>query len=203
MAAIFESPFGGGIDEYRGSVPCRQHGASCRRPGAPTGAGPGRGAGQGGGPAAGARAADGAGADRAVDGRGFLHRDRRLRTGAGGGRRQAPVRRRGDHRIRHDRRAPGLCLRPGRHRVRREHGRGLRREGRQGHGPGAEDRLPGHRAERLRRRPHPGGRGLARALRRVGAAQCGGVRGHPADLGDHGAVCGRSRVLMRRSPTSR
>jgi len=37
--------------------------------------------------------------------------------------------------------------------------RGLRREDRQDHGSRAEDRLPDHRDQRRRRRPHPGGRG--------------------------------------------
>ena len=76
-------------------------------------------------------------------------------------------------------------------------GRGVRREDRQGDGPGAQDRLPGDRHQRLRRRPDPGGRRLARPLRRDLLPQRDGVRRGPADLADHGAVRGRRRLLAR------
>ena len=87
----------------------------------------------------------------------------RHRSTAFGLEHEPAVRRRRGHRLRHRRRPPGVRVRPGLHRVRRLARRGVRREDRQGHGPGAEDRLPGHRHQRLRRRPHPGGRRLPRA----------------------------------------
>ena len=105
------------------------------------------------------------------------------------------VRRRRGHRLRHGRRPPGLRVRPGLHGLRRLAGRGVRREDRQGHGPRAEDRLPGHRHQRLRRRPHPGGRRLARPLRRDLLPQRDGLRRRPADLADHGPVRRRRRLL--------
>ncbi len=52
-----------------------------------------------------------------------------------------------------------------------------------------------HRPVRRRRRAHPGGRGGARRLRRGVPAQRAGLRRHPADLGHHGAVRGRRRLL--------
>ena len=55
------------------------------------------------------------------------------RHGPGG---QPPLHRRRRHRLRHHRRAPGLPVQPGLHRLRRRPGRGLRREDPQGHGPG-------------------------------------------------------------------
>ena len=53
---------------------------------------------------------------------------------------------------------PVCRLLAGLHHLRRLARRGLRREDRQGHGLRAEDRLPGHRHQRRRRRPYPGGR---------------------------------------------
>ena len=79
---------------------------------------------------------------------------------------EAPLRRRRGHRLRHHRRPPGVRVLPGLHGLRRLAGRGLRREDHQGHGPRDQDRLPDHRHQRGRRRPHPGGRGLARPVRR-------------------------------------
>ena len=67
--------------------------------------------------------------------------------------------RRRDHRLGHGRRPPGLPLLPGLHRLRRLAGRGLRREGPQGHGPGRQRGRPPRRPQRRRRGPHPGGRG--------------------------------------------
>ena len=58
-------------------------------------------------------------------------------------------RRRG-HGPRDDRRSPGLHLLPGLHRLRWLAGR----RDVQDHGPGGQDRLPGDRDQRLRRRPH-------------------------------------------------
>ena len=58
--------------------------------------------------------------------------------------------------------------------------RGPCREDLQGHGSGHEGRCPGHRHERLGRRAHPGGRGLAGRLCRGVPAQCDGQRGDPA-----------------------
>ena len=75
--------------------------------------------------------------------------------------------------------------------------RGVRGEGLQGHGPGREVRLPGHRDQRLGRRADPGGRRLARRLRGDLLAQRAGVGRRPADLARDGAVRGRRRLLAR------
>ena len=83
---------------------------------------------------------------------------------------QDPRRRRG-HRLRPDQRAADLPVRPGLHRVRRLAVRGLRRQDLQGDGPGAEGGRAGRRPERLGRRAHPGGRGVAGRLRRDLPAQ--------------------------------
>ena len=85
--------------------------------------------------------------------------------------RQPPARRRRDHRPRHDRRPPGLRLQPGLHRLRRLAGRGDGREDLQGHGSRGAHRLPADRHQRLGRRADPGGRRLARRLRRGLLAQ--------------------------------
>ena len=108
---------------------------------------------------------------------------------------QPPVRRCGGHRPRHDRRAPGVRVQPGLHRVRRLAGRGDGREDVQDHGSGGQDRLPGDRDQRLRRRADPGGRRLARRLRRRVPAQRPLQRRDPADQPDHGAVRRRRRLL--------
>ena len=92
---------------------------------------------------------------------------------------------------------PVCVFSPGLHGLRRLARRGLRREDRQGHGPRAEDRLPGHRHQRLRRRPHPGGRRLARPVRRDLPPQRPRLRRHPADLADHGPVRRRRGLLPR------
>ena len=68
-------------------------------------------------------------------------------------------------------------------------------EDRQGPGHGAEDARPDHRHLRCRRRAHPGGRGRARRLRRGVPPQRHGLGRDPADLGHHGAVRGRRRLL--------
>ncbi len=57
---------------------------------------------------------------------------------------------------------------------------------------------PGHRPQRLGRRAHPGGRRLARRLRRGVPAQRAGLGRGPADLGDHGPVRRRRRLFARR-----
>ena len=62
-------------------------------------------------------------------------------------------------------------VQPGLHRLRRLARRGDGREDVQAHGPRGQDRLPGDRHQRLRRRAHPGGRRLARRLRRRVRAQ--------------------------------
>ena len=72
----------------------------------------------------------------------------------------------------------------------------------QGHGPRDEERRARRRPQRLGRRAHPGGRRLARRLRRHLPAQHARLGRRAADLGDHGAVRGRRRLLARRSPTS-
>ena len=115
---------------------------------------------------------------------------RRLRHAA-----QPALGRRRGHRPRHDRRPPGVRLLAGLHRLRRLARRGDGREDGQGDGPGGQDRLPGHRHQRLRRGAHPGGRRLARRLRRRVRAQRPVLGRDPADLADHGAVRGRRRLL--------
>ena len=72
---------------------------------------------------------------------------------------------------------------------------GVRREDLQGHGPGAQVRLPRDRHQRLGRRAHPGRRRLARRLRRDLLAQRPGLRRDPADLADHGPLRRRRRLL--------
>ena len=92
---------------------------------------------------------------------------------------------------------PGRDLLPGRHRVRRQPRRGLRREDRQGPRLRDDERLPGHRHQRGRRRAHPGGRGLPRPLRRDLPAQRARLRRHPADLAGDGPGRRRARLLPR------
>ena len=124
-------------------------------------------------------------ADRAALRRGLLRRARRAGPAPVDGVRpgeEAPLRRRRGHRLRHHRRPPGVRVLPGLHGLRRLAGRGLRREDHQGDGPRHQDRLPDHRHQRGRRRPDPGGRGLARPLRRDLQAQRARLRRHPADL---------------------
>ncbi len=118
------------------------------------------------------------------------HRAIRLRD-----RGQPALRRRRGDRLRHRGRPSGLRVQPGLHGVRRLARRGLRREDRQDHGSRAEDRLPDHRHQRRRRRPHPGGRGGARPVRRDLLPQRDGLRRHPADLADHGPVRRRRGLL--------
>ena len=77
---------------------------------------------------------------------------------------------------------------PGLHGLRRIAVGGVRREDLQGHGPGDEGRRADHRPQRFRRRADPGGRRLARRLRRHLPAQRPGLRRRPADLGDPGSV---------------
>ena len=108
---------------------------------------------------------------------------------------QPALRRRRRHRVRHRGRTADLRVQPGFHRVRRVARRGLRREDRQDHGSRAEDRLPGRRDQRRRRRPDPGRGGRARPVRRDFLPQRDGLRRHPADLADHGPVRGRGGLL--------
>ena len=74
----------------------------------------------------------------------------------------------------------------------------LRREDLQGDGPRREGRRAVHRPERRRGRAHPGGRRLARRLRRRLHAQRARVRRDPADLGDHGPLRRAARSTRRR-----
>ena len=120
------------------------------------------------------------------------HRTHRLRHAE-----EPPVGRRGRHRPRHDRRPPRVRLLAGLHRLRRLARRGHGREDVQDHGPGGQDRLPGDRHQRLRRRADPGGRRLARRLRRRLPAQRQLLGRDPADQPDHGPVRGRRRLLAR------
>ena len=64
-------------------------------------------------------------------------------------------------------------------------------------GPGPGERLSGDRAERQRRRAHPGGRPLAGRLRRDLLAQHDGLRRDPPDLG-HPRPLRRGRGLLAR-----
>ena len=98
-----------------------------------------------------------------------------------GPRGEPALHRRGDHRVRHHRRPPGLRVQPGLHRLRRRPGRGVRREDPQGDGPGLLHRRADDRPQRRRRRPHPGGRGLPPLLRRHLPPQRPGLRGDPPD----------------------
>ena len=69
--------------------------------------------------------------------------------------------------------------------------RAPRAEDLQGHGRGDEGRRAGDRPQRLRRRAHPGGRGVARRLCRGVPAQRARLRRRPADQPDHGPLRGR------------
>ena len=92
-------------------------------------------------------------------------------------------------------RPAGLRVRAGLHRLRRLAVGDERREDREDHGSRDEDGRAGRRAERLRRRAHPGRRAVARRLRRHLSPQHAGLGRDPADFGDHGPVRRRRRVL--------
>ena len=89
----------------------------------------------------------------------------------------------------------GVRLQPGLHRLRRLAGRGDGGEDVQGHGPRRQGRRAGDRDQRLGRGADPGGRRLARRLRRRLRPQRPVLRGDPADQRDHGPVRGRRRLL--------
>ena len=112
--------------------------------------------------------------------------------------RGAPVHRRRHHRLGHRRRSQGVRVQPGLHRVRRCARRGVRREDPQADGPRPQDGRPAGRPQRRRRRPHPGGRGQPRQLRRHLPPQRAVVGRDPADLGDPRAVRRRRGLLARR-----
>ena len=99
--------------------------------------------------------------------------------------------------LRPHRRPPRLRLLAGLHRLRRLAQRGVRREDLQGDGPRDAERRAGHRPQRLRRRAHPGGRRLARRLRRHLPPQHARVRRRPADQRDPRSVRRRRGVLAR------
>ena len=103
--------------------------------------------------------------------------------------------RRRHHRVGHDRRPQGVPLLAGLHRVRRRARRGVRREDPQGHGPRGVGRRAVHRAERRRRRPHPGRGRVARVVRRDLLPQREGVGRHPADQRRARPVRRRRRLL--------
>ena len=109
--------------------------------------------------------------------------------------RAALPRRRRRHRPRHDRRPARVRLQPGLHGLRRLAVGGVRREDLQGHGPRDEGRRADHRAQRFGRRADPGGRRVARRLRRDLPAQRPRVRRRAADLGHHGPVRRRRGLL--------
>ena len=110
---------------------------------------------------------------------------------------QVVARRRLRHRLWPHRRPARLRLRAGLHGVRRVAFGEQRAEDLQDHGPRAEDRRAGDRAERFRRRADSGRRRLARGLRRYLPAQHAGERRRAADLGDYGAVRRRRGLLAR------
>ena len=103
------------------------------------------------------------------------------------GLRRPALHRRRHLRLGHGRRPQGLRLLAGLHGVRRRARRGVRRQDPQAHGPGAQGRGPGRRHQRRRRRPHPGGRGQPRQLRRHLLPQRAVVGRDPPDQRDHGA----------------
>ncbi len=176
------------------------HGGQAAGPRPPARRGGARRLGEGGGEAARQGAQDRPGADRAALRRGFVRRARRAGPAPVDGVRpgeEAPVRRRRGDRLRHHRRPPGVRVLPGLHGLRRVAGRGLRREDHQGDGPRHQDRLPDHRHQRGRRRADPGGRRLARPVRRDLPPQRARLRRHPADLDDHGLLRRRARLLPR------
>ena len=92
---------------------------------------------------------------------------------------------------------PRVRVQPGLHRRRRLARRGDGREDVQADGPGGQDRLPGDRHQRLRRGADPGGRCVARRLRRRVRAQRDVQRRDPSDQPDHGALRGRRRLFAR------
>ena len=130
--------------------------------------------------------------------RGLLPGDRRprhprlhrLRHG-----REALPRRRGRLRVRQDQRPAGRRLRPRLHRPRRLLLRRAVAEDLPAPGPGARERDPADRPQRLGRRAHPGGRPQPGRLRRGVHAQRAVLRGHPADLGRARALRGRRGLL--------
>ena len=87
------------------------------------------------------------------------------------------VGRRGGDRLRDDPRPQGLRLLAGFHGLRRDALGGVRREDLQGHGPGAQVRVPGDRDQRLGRCAHSGGRRLPGRLRGDLLAQRPGLGG--------------------------
>jgi hypothetical protein len=110
--------------------------------------------------------------------------------------------RRGRHRVRHDPRPARLRLQPGLHGLRRIALRGARREDREAAGHGAQERGADHRAQRLGRGPHPGGRGQPRRLRRHLPAQHARFGRRAADQPDSRPVRRGARSTLRPSPTS-
>ncbi len=65
------------------------------------------------------------------------------------------------------------------------------------HGSRRQDGVPDHRPGRLRRCAHPGGHPRPLQLRQGGRAQRAALRRGAADLGDHGHLRRRRRVLAR------
>ena len=110
--------------------------------------------------------------------------------------------RRRRHRLGHGRRSQGVRVQPGLHRVRRRARRGVRREDPQGDGPRRVGRRADDRAQRRRRRPHPGRCRLARRVRRHLLPQREGVGRDPADQRDPRARAPAARCTRPRSPTS-
>ncbi len=97
--------------------------------------------------------------------------------------------------LRSHRRAAGVRLQPGLHRLRRVALGGARREDLQGDGPGDREWRADHRTLRLRGRAHPGRRRQSWRLRGHLPAQHPGFGCHPADLAGHGTVRRRRRLL--------
>ena len=170
-----------GTDRRNGAAP--REGGGGRRPGAAAQAARGR---QTDGPRTPGRAAG----HGQLSGIRHLRGARRQPADAGRG---SPRRGRGD-RQRHHPRAAGVRVQSGLHGAGRQSGQDARRQGRQDHGPGRQDRLPHHRAERQRRGADSGGRGQPERLRRDFLPQCRVLRGGAADFGHPGAVRGRRGV---------
>ena len=144
------------------------------------------------------RQADRARAHRAAVRPRHLRRDRQARHAPvprfRDGRPGHPGRRR--HRRTRPHRRPGrLCFCAGLHRLRRISVGNQRREDRQDHGPRDEDGRADRRAQRLGRGAHSGRRAVARRLRRHLSPQHTRLGRRPANLGRHGPLRRRRRVL--------
>ena len=97
--------------------------------------------------------------------------------------------------LRQDQRPPRRRVRPGLHGPRRLVLARPVQQDQPDPGPGARERRPAHRPQRLRRRADPGGRREPRGVRRGLRPQRPLLRRHPADLADPRAVRRRRGLL--------